>query len=973
MACRFPGAANIEAFWKLLSEGGCAIHPVPPDRALLQPLLAHEATKWGGFLSDIDQFDADFFGIAPREAAEIDPQQRLLLEVAWEALEDAGIIPRALAASATGVFVGLASNNWASMAMSDLAQISPYTNAGVGGAMAANRLSYTLDLRGPSLVTDTACSSSLVAIHQACRSLAAGECNLALAGGVNLMLSPGPTVGMAKIGTLPPDGVCRVFDANARGTARGEGAALLVLKPLEQAQADGDRIYAIIRGSAVNHGGKGNGLMAPNRWAQEAVLKTAWTNAGVAPADIRYVECHSTATPIGDATELTALGEALRTGRPKEDACAIGSLKPNCGHLEAAAGVAGVIKVALMLHHRRLVPTLNYQTPNPHIPWPRLPLRVQSRAEAWPNQPPGVAAVSSTGYGGVNAHLVLQSAGDAAHAEARSADVPVPQGMQLLLLSGRNESALRDLAGRYAAWIQSHEGFPLAALCATAAATRSAMNQRLALTAVSMSQMGQKLKAFAKGILEPDVWTGRAARKAPAPAGPPAGDPTDRPEALRLLARQFIAGAAVCWQDLDCGRPRRDVPLPTYPFQRQRHWAGQCEGAADVPGQPHPEQAAEPTHPPMAMAERATPAQAADAHAPKDLIPPREPLQREMAAIWREVLGVPEVGLNSDFFDLGGHSLLALELFTTIEQRLGRTLPLASLFEAPTLGELADLFERHTPFQSDPVVVFNPQGMRRPLFLLPGVGGHAFSYRALAIRLGADQPMCVMQAPTLDAGQAPLDTVEDIAAAFLKEIRRRQPAGPYRLCGYSFGGQVAYEIARQLLAAGEQVEPVVLIDAQARGGLRKRPFWRRMAAHLNRLQQATPARRRQYLRDRWENLMQRLRPSAPPHTLSCRQVSTLAGAINQVTEANGRAWHAYVPRPCAVQVVLFRCEAVEEWRDFYDLDETSGWGPLARGGVTVYQVKGPHQEVLDEPYVKEVAQLMTRVLERCAGGRKDAA
>ena len=333
-------------------------------------------SRWGGFLDQVDQFDAQFFGISPREASRMDPQQRLLLEVAWEALEDAGQVPEQLAGSRTGVFTGSASNEYQHLTLSRPDLIDAYSGTGTSTSIAANRLSYFFDLRGPSMSVDTACSSSLVAIHLACRSLRDGESTLALAGGVNVMLTPGPNINFAKAGVLAADGRCKTFDAKADGWVRGEGAGIVVLKPLSRALADGDSIYAVIRGSAMNQDGRTNGLMAPSRLSQEEVLTDAYERAGLSPGVVQYVEPQGLGTLLGDAIEAEALGTVLADGRASDSPCLVGSVKTNIGHLEGAAGVAGVIKVAMALRHRAIPPTLNFSEPNPNIPFDRLPLRV---------------------------------------------------------------------------------------------------------------------------------------------------------------------------------------------------------------------------------------------------------------------------------------------------------------------------------------------------------------------------------------------------------------------------------------------------------------------------------------------------------------------------------------------------------------------------------------------------------------------
>lgn len=419
MACRFPKAPNLEAYWRLLQGGVDAITEVPRDRwdaaALYDPSTAVAGklnTRWGGFLDRIDQFDPQFFGISPREAVQMDPQQRLTLEVTWEALEDAGIAPPSLKDSRAGVFIGALFMDHA--LMQDRAgweAITSHTSTGGAACIIANRVSYVLGLQGPSMTVDTACSSSIVAMHLACQSLRSGESSIAIAGGVSLMLVPETTMGFTKLNAMSPDGRCRTFDAQANGYVRSEGAGIVLLKRLSDALKDGDRIYAVIRGSAVNNDGASNGLTAPNPKAQEAMLLDACQAAGISPGELHYVEAHGTGTPLGDPIEAKALGTIIGVEMPPDRFLHIGSVKTNLGHLEAAAGVAGLMKVALAMHHDELPPSLHYQTPNPNIDFDALRLRVVTKVQPWPagDGERRRAGISSFGYGGTNAHVILES------------------------------------------------------------------------------------------------------------------------------------------------------------------------------------------------------------------------------------------------------------------------------------------------------------------------------------------------------------------------------------------------------------------------------------------------------------------------------------------------------------------------------------------------------------------------------------
>ncbi|MFJ7591008.1 beta-ketoacyl synthase N-terminal-like domain-containing protein [Streptomyces sp. NPDC097617] len=403
--CTFPGAAGVRAYWDLLMRGGAGTGPVPGQRWEARDFPAVSGS--GGFIDDADVFDSDFFSVTPREAAAMDPHHRLLLPCAWRALEDSGRAPGDLAGTETGVFVGVMGGEWGRLTMSDLARVTPLLGAGSSAGMAANRISYHFNLTGPSLAVDTACSSSLVAVHLAANSLLAGECDTALAGGVNIVLSPSLGMVYGQLGLAAADGRCKPFSADADGIGRSDGVGLVVLRRLEDALADGRRIYAVLRGSAVNQDGRSNGVIAPNRWSQQRVLNSAYRRAGVTPDRVAFVEAHGTGTVLGDAIECAALGAVH--GVPRDTPCAIGSVKGNLGHTEGAAGIAGFIKTVLALHHRIVPASLFAARENPQL---RLGERGMRLLKSPMRLPRGesLAGVSSFGMGGTNAHAVLGSA-----------------------------------------------------------------------------------------------------------------------------------------------------------------------------------------------------------------------------------------------------------------------------------------------------------------------------------------------------------------------------------------------------------------------------------------------------------------------------------------------------------------------------------------------------------------------------------
>ncbi|WP_437965062.1 type I polyketide synthase [Sorangium sp. So ce260] len=504
VACRFPGAPSPGAFFRLLREGRDAIAEAPRSRwdpdALFDADISAPGkmnTRSGGFLDQIDQFDPQPFGISPREAVHMDPQQRLMLELSWEALEDAGIASGELKGSPTGVFFGVAWMDYGMLVHRGGPEaLTPHSAIGFHHSIVANRVSYALGLEGPSLAVDTACSGSLVAVHLACESIHRGESTLALAGGVNLNIIPESTIGVSKFGALSPGGRCFTFDARASGYVRGEGGGVIVLKPLALAVRDGDPIYGVIRGSAVNNDGASNGLTAPSPAAQVALLRAAYARAGVDPAAVHYVEAHGTGTLLGDPIEARALGAVLGAGRPAESPLLVGSVKTNIGHLEAAAGVAGIIKVALCLKHRELPPSLHFETPNPHIPFADLRLAVQRALGAWPEPArPAIAGVSSFGIGGTNCHVVLGG--------------PWPPQAELLPLSAPSPEALRALAGEVIEGIApSGELAPLSRLCRGAAARSSGEPHRLAAAARSAGELRRLLEGYLAGEERPGLSVG---------------------------------------------------------------------------------------------------------------------------------------------------------------------------------------------------------------------------------------------------------------------------------------------------------------------------------------------------------------------------------------------------------------------------------------------------------------------------------
>jgi acyl transferase domain-containing protein/7-keto-8-aminopelargonate synthetase-like enzyme/acyl carrier protein len=509
MACRFPGGSTPEEFWEFLVRGGDAIREIPPERWDAESYYDPDPdapgkmyTKSGAFLPDFDHFSAAFFGISPREAQFMDPQQRQLLEVHWEALENAGLVPQRLSQQQVGVFVGIGTSDYSDL-QAPLGAMCADAYNGTGGshAAAAGRLSYLLGVRGPSLAVDTACSSSLVSVHLAMMSLRGGESDIALASGVNLNFAPETFISLCKARMLSPDGHCKTFDAGANGYVRGEGCGVLVLKRLSDAIAAGDSIAAVLRGSAVNHNGRSSGLTVPSGPAQQEVIRTALRSARVEPSEIGYVEAHGTGTAVGDPIEAAALG-AVFAGRATP--LLLGSVKTNCGHLEWAAGVCGLIKVILSMRHGTIPRSLHFKQPNPMIPWDRLPIRIVADSTPWPAGK-RISGVSSFGFGGTNAHVVVEEAPP--NVAPRTA---IDRPLHVVTLSAKTEQALRQMADRYAEAIQVLPAESLGDICFTANVGRSKFEHRLATVARSTVELSADLRSFAGHQPAPAIQFGRA-------------------------------------------------------------------------------------------------------------------------------------------------------------------------------------------------------------------------------------------------------------------------------------------------------------------------------------------------------------------------------------------------------------------------------------------------------------------------------
>ncbi|MFJ4953085.1 beta-ketoacyl synthase N-terminal-like domain-containing protein [Streptomyces sp. NPDC088760] len=764
MAGRFPGARDTTELWQRLLEGKESVRRFEDHELQAAGVPAERAdadgyVRRGADLADADLFDARFFDVTQRDAKLMDPQQRIFLTCAWRAMEDAGLAPGP-GQGPVGVFAGTSMSTYL---LSNVLRCAEFADAaltypvllGNDKDFLATRVSYKLNLRGPALSVQSACSSSLTAVHLACAALERGEITAALAGGVSITVPQTSGYRYQQGGIMSPDGHCRPFDADAAGTVKGNGCGVVVLKRLEDALADGDRVYAVIRGIAVNNDGSEKiGFTAPGPAGQQEVIRAALESSGLDARDIGYVEAHGTGTAVGDPLELMSLTRAYRAaGGPAPD-CRIGSVKANLGHLDAAAGVTGLIKTALVLHHQTVPPQINFDRPSPHAVG-TLPFTVPTEPTRYEDAPLAAAAVSSFGLGGTNVHCVLQAA------PAPTVPAEDPGAAHPVVLSARDADALRTTATELLHHLADDTTAPSVRDLAYTLFTGRA---RMAVTHVLNATTLEEVRAGLRKLLsEPGLAQGQA----------PAAWP---------------------------GSPGRKVSLPGHPLNEQSHWI--------QPDLRLPETGRD-SAPPSPTAGRPAPAPVPRGAGRVD---PAQVLTRVLAVL-EQHLDLPDIAPHDDFYDLGGDSMLAVEVTTCLCEEFDVDLGYDEFTELHTPEQMAKrlcalLAGESTT--SDGLVTLR-EGTGRPLHLVHPAGGTNFIYTGLVAHSQSAVPLTALSFPG-DVSTAPT-SLRGLAALYLERIRRRQPEGPYRLGGYSFGGNVAYEMALQLQAAGEEVETLVLFDS----------------------------------------------------------------------------------------------------------------------------------------------------------------
>lgn len=855
MSGRFPGSKDLHAYWQNLRAECDLIAEIPSERWDWRD-FDHEGmapeercrARVGGFIEDADKFDPLFFGISPAEAEMMDPQQRILLETAWAAIEDAGYRPSQLAGMGVGIFAGIQFSDYQHL-LHEAGILTAQSGVGNEHSIAVNRISYLLNFRGPSEPVNTACSSSLVAVHRAVCSLRRGESSIALAGGIALNLAPYSTIAAEKMGLLSPEGRCKTLDRSANGYVKGEGVGILLLKPLRQAVADGDHIYAVIRGTATNHGGRAASLTAPNAQAQAELIVDAMKDGAVDPRTVGYLELHGTGTELGDPIEINGIKTAFRQLLTEEAGgagaerpwCGLGSVKTNIGHLEPASGIAGMMKVILAMQHKELPGLLHLKELNPYVEFLGSPFFIVEKTQPWarlraesPVSPPLVAGVSSFGFGGVNAHVVLEE-----YVSAAEALPPTPAGEQVFVFSAKTEEALRTLAAAFLQYLErcKQDGKLPASECVayTLQLGREEFKERLACVAHDILELANRLDRHLKGeTLVERLYVGHAERRPPAKA---AADDLD------AVAKEWVFGGAVDWQALHRGRKPRRVSLPSYPFTKRRYWFAAPGGKESAGALRRTVAPADPSL--QVDSERASVAAPAGGAAS----PSGEAL---VLGALRDILAVKlklppdELREDTNLQEFGVDSMFGAMIVQAVQEKFSCQIPLKAPTDYPTLRTLAQYIYQEclggqmsasiavgqlsvppaapsahadVPTGSGQaskklppeLLPINRNGSRQPSFWVHGATGYSIWFQNLSDALGPEYPLYAFQARGTNGVTMP-QTLEEMIEHYVHCIRLVQPHGPYFLGGYSFGGLIAMEMARRLQSEGETIRHLVMFD-----------------------------------------------------------------------------------------------------------------------------------------------------------------
>jgi 3-oxoacyl-(acyl-carrier-protein) synthase/thioesterase domain-containing protein/acyl carrier protein len=876
MSGKFPGAENIQTFWQNLCDGKDMISSFSDEELIASGVSKSQVqspdyVKSRGVLKGIELFDASFFGFSSKEAQLTDPQHRLFLECAWEALENAGYCSENYHGS-IGVYGGTGMSSYYLNNIHPNRQLKEalgdfLLHIGNDKDFLTTRVSYKLDLKGPSVVIQTACSTSLVAVCVACNHLLTYECDMALAGGVAISVPQVSGYAYQEGMILSKDGRCRPFDAEAQGTVMSNGVGVVVLKRLQDALADKDNIYSIIRGYGINNDGSGKiSYSAPSVEGQAKAIASAICMADIDPETITYVETHGTGTLLGDPAEIQGLTRAFQT--TKKQYCAIGSLKSNIGHTVEAAGVIGLIKAVLALHHRKIPPSLHFNDPNPHINFAETPFYVNSVLKDWDAvNSPRRASVSSFGIGGTNAHLILEE-----WAQENLLEPSKP--FYSLILSAKTLSALQTMARNLGQHLQKHPDLSLGNVAFTLQIGRKLFEHKRILVCRNREEAISLLINF---------------------------DPDNYPDTSDLSSG-----------DLYKNHCYHRVPLPTYPFEKKRYWID----------------------PPNIIEKPASPD------------PQYQSIEAALINIWKECLGTEFFGVDDDFFQLGGDSLLAIEVATNVSKKIGINLGMHALLAHPTIAKLSKMIseQKTTP----PSLIKMKSGISDPpLFFIHPIEGNLFCYKELIDRLNCQNPLYGFQ--TVDTLEN--KSVEEIASHYIEDLCKVQSRGPYHLLGMSFGGVLAYEIARQLEEQCESVAMLCMLDVE-------KPDASLLSCY-------NEEKQLMYLIELLEGKPASDQKITPERLIKSLGLSTLSPIDQQIifdrVKRHLKSLADYSPKSYGGKIIFF--QANQRFLKFKDIGCGSTWKELVGNKVEIHDIPGNHVSMLKWPQVEALANFINAFLQ----------
>jgi thioesterase domain-containing protein/3-oxoacyl-(acyl-carrier-protein) synthase/acyl carrier protein len=986
VACRFPDADDAGQFWTNLLEGKGSIRQVPSSRWSTQEHDSEAAegkspTRWAALLEGIDRFDPAFFNMPRALANLIDPQERLLLQEVYRAMQDACLDPKALAGSNTGLFVGYEYLEYEQQIRrgqidGSIRGLPPLTSASLNYYL-ANRLSYIFDFRGPSESINVNCASSAVAINRAHASLVLGECDLAVAGGVSLNIFGDDHAALSQQGYLSPTGTCAVLDDDANGYTRGEGVGVVLLKRLADAERDNDRIYAVIKACRQNNRGHAGTISTIDHRSITSVIRDCHAMASVPAESVKYIELNGYATRWADAFEFEGIKNAFAEDATGMKHCAIGSLKGNIGHLEPASGVAAVIKLALAMYNKVFPPTTSIRRLNEFIQLDDSshPLFLADKPIAFDSlrsaaQERVRAGINSFADSGTNVHILLEeySAAAGQRTEFESGEP------ELFVLSARNPQALQASVEQFAAFLEDQGNrLSFADLIYSSQVGRESMECRLGVVASNTRELADKLQRLGRSgldaastmqhygiycprVLDPDTAHGSLHQLI-------SRSVTDLQLRHSLKSRQWhevallwTNGMDLSWHLIWKDRPARPTSLPGYPFARERCWIDRIE--ADGLDQ-------------LGAGKASMTARRQSQPGPATVVPVEGPAADAVARIWSRVLGIDTAQLDTgrSFFELGGDSRSGLRLLSEINQQFGAALSPADLFGSPSIVDMASKLEQR-PVQSlvqyarsarqGLLVPIQSKGTKRPVFGLPGAGGSVLCLQALSEALGKNQPFYGLQSVGIDGSGPPLRSIERMAEAAIGAARRVQAEGPYHLIGYSNGGVVAFEMAQRLMASGDEVLSLIMVDSVS-------PLQRinnvieEMVKVCNDLLRVLGSDRQLGV-DEFEQidpdlLMDHLHDvlTSEGFELSKQQFATSFNVIM----ASDNACRIYRPPACdgKVQAHLFRAAS-----GYPELPQDYGWGELLPRGLKVHEIQADHLTIITGDPIKKIAQRVGRIL-----------